>query len=134
MFEDNRTKRPMQHHVAPHRRCRSFLHVSRETPDVTRPEPVSTRILISKELFFLLFGTRTTRGATNERTNHVTPHLRRVYLLPSLTGASLSIISLLLYLVFSLLSILLLLVVDSASVRGTRGTPALCFNVGAVPA
>ena len=26
----SRTKRPMQHHVAPHRRCRFFVHVPRE--------------------------------------------------------------------------------------------------------
>ena len=31
----SRTKRPMYHHVAPHRRCRLFVHASRETPDVT---------------------------------------------------------------------------------------------------
>ena len=30
----SRTKRPMQHHVAPHRRCRVFAHVSREPHDV----------------------------------------------------------------------------------------------------
>jgi hypothetical protein len=31
----SRTKYPMQHHVALHRRCQLFLHVSRETPDAT---------------------------------------------------------------------------------------------------
>ena len=30
----SRTKRPMWHHVTPHLRC-LFVHVSRETPDVT---------------------------------------------------------------------------------------------------
>ena len=31
----SRTKCPIEHHVAPHRRCRLFVHVSRETADVT---------------------------------------------------------------------------------------------------
>ena len=35
MFGMSRTERPMEHHVAPHRRCRFFVHVWRETPDVT---------------------------------------------------------------------------------------------------
>ena len=30
----SRTKLPTEHHVAPHRRCHSFVHVSCETPDV----------------------------------------------------------------------------------------------------
>ena len=33
-FKMSRAKHPMQHHVSPHRRCRCFVHVSREAPDV----------------------------------------------------------------------------------------------------
>ena len=52
----SRKKRPIQHHVAPHRRCRLFVHVSCETPDATPchtspPQGVHTEVPTVPSLF-----------------------------------------------------------------------------------